>query len=238
MRGGVVALPPLMRTGRRDDGSWPAVILGVLALVAVVGGPAWTLSGGNPTGDWVVVSDVVDGDTIYVGRGVWRTKVRLKCVDTPETVDPRKPVECYGLKASEFTRQSLDGHWVHLDIDKTDQQDRYGRLLAYVFRLDGTLFNLALVRQGYARSTSFPCRYKPEFKEAEAEAQRDGRGLWNACEPMVRGSDPCEGTIIGNRRTHVYHLSDQRPYDIDVDNRVCFGSEAEATQQGYRRALR
>ena len=75
----------------------------------ISGSTLWTLSGGDPNGEWVLVTEVVDGDTIYVGRGWRSTKVRLIGVDTPETVHPEKPVEFFGPEASEFTKRQLDG---------------------------------------------------------------------------------------------------------------------------------
>ena len=97
-------------------------------------------------GAWVNVTSVVDGDTIYVDG---KTKVRLKCIDTPETVDTHKPdVECYGPEASAFTKEKLTGRRVRLEHDPVDSKvgykDRFGRELAYVYLEDQTLFNLEL----------------------------------------------------------------------------------------------
>jgi len=111
----------------------------------------WTFTGGDPGGEWVLVTSVTDGDTIGVGRG-WRyQKVRLIGVDTPETVHPEKPVEPFGPEASDFTERKLGGQRVHLEFEPANQYDRYDRLLAYVFLADGALFNAELVKQGYAR---------------------------------------------------------------------------------------
>src|SRR3990170_5824483 len=114
--------------------------LAVLALI-IAAGTLWTLSGGDPKGARVLVTDVVDGDTVHVGRGWRRTTVRLIGVDSPETVHPEKPVEFYGPEASEFTEKSLTRQWVRLEFETGDQIDVYGRLLAYVVLMDGTLFN-------------------------------------------------------------------------------------------------
>lgn len=153
-------------------------LLAILALL-ITAETLWTLSGGDPKGARVLVTSVVDGDTVYVGRGWRRTKVRLIGVDAPETVHPEKPIEFYGPEASEFTEKSLTGKQVHLEFEPGDQIDVYGRLLAYIFLKDGTLFNLELVRQGYARAyTRFPFRYQEEFRLAETEARNAGRGLW------------------------------------------------------------
>jgi endonuclease YncB( thermonuclease family) len=140
----------------------------------------WTLSGGNPRGEWVLVTYVFDGDTIGVGRG-WRyEKVRLIGVDTPETVHPQKPVEKFGPEASEFTKKRLKGRKVHLEFEPTNEYDHYGRLLAYVFLMDGTFFNAELIKQGYARVIApTPFRYYREFKRYEYEAKRAGLGIWS-----------------------------------------------------------
>jgi micrococcal nuclease len=133
-------------------------------------------------GPWVQVTKVVDGDTIHTGK----TKVRLKCVDTPETVDTHKPVQCYGPEASRFATQSLLGRRIRLEFDPKDakngHRDFFGRTLAYVYLEDGTLFNLEIVRQGYGRTMPrYPCSRKNEFRRVEAEAREANRGLWGVC---------------------------------------------------------
>ncbi|MGD0945850.1 MAG: thermonuclease family protein [Candidatus Binatia bacterium] len=176
--------------------------------------------------DWVQVTKVVDGDTIYVGK----RKVRLKCIDTPETVDTHKPVECFGPQASNFTTDSLMDKRVRLELDPVDSkqhnQDFFRRKLAYVFLEDGTFFNLELARQGYGRTMRYPCSHKDEFQRAEKEAREAGRGLWGECE--------CVGKIMGDMRTLVYHRPDQRRYDISPENRKCFDTEEEARAEGLR----
>src|SRR3989337_1271784 len=111
--------------------------------------PIYVFSGGSPYGKWVLVTQVVDGDTIRVGRGWRNTKVRLLGVDTPETVHPDKPVEFFGSEASEFTKKSLKGKKVHLEFEHLNQMDKYGRLLAYVYLSDGSLFNAELIKRRY-----------------------------------------------------------------------------------------
>ncbi len=111
----------------------------------------WIFTGGDPRGEWVLVTHVTDGDTIGVGRG-WRCQtVRLIGIDTPETAHPEKPVEFFGPDAPEFTKRQLEGEKVHLEFETSTQYDDYGRLLAYVFLMNGTLFNAELIKQGYAR---------------------------------------------------------------------------------------
>jgi micrococcal nuclease len=231
------------------------LILAITLLVLVMTGQEiWTRSGGSPKEGRVLVSDVVDGDTIHVGRGWRRTTVRLIGVDTPETVHPEKPVQFFGPEASEFTKRSLQGNWVRLEFEPLDRIDRYGRLLAYVFMEDGTFFNRELVHKGYARAyTRFDFRYKRDFLLAQQEARQARLGLWvkEGAEgsTSVRGegraierappSSPPEARIIGNVRSKVYHLPGQEGYaHISEKNRLYFGTEEEAIKAGYRRAKR
>jgi micrococcal nuclease len=197
------------------------------AIVIALGLPEWGW-GNRYTGEGdVLVTDVVDGDTIHVQMAEGRTTVRLKCIDTPETVHPHKPVQPYGPEASAFTKESLTGKWVHLEFDSRDLIDRYGRTLAYVFLDEGTFFNEELVRLGLARTTHYPCRYRHDVEVAEAEARRTCRGLWSLTKPCL---------IVGNSDSKVYHLPDQEKYRIADANRVCFATEEEATNAGYRRS--
>jgi micrococcal nuclease len=142
----------------------------------------WTLTGGNPRGESVLVSYITDGDTIGVGRG-WRYQtVRLIGVDTPEVVHPKKPVESFGPEASAFTKRKLQGQRVRLEFESSPTQyDRYDRLLAYVVLADGTLFNAELIKQGYARVIApSPFHYYEEFKSYERGAKDAGLGIWSS----------------------------------------------------------
>ena len=118
---------------------------------------------------------VVDGDTIILDG---RERVRLVGVDTPETKDPRKPVQYFGKEASLFTERLVEGRRVRLEYDHT-RRDRYGRTLAYVFLENGTFVNLEIVRQGYGHAyTKYPFRRMDEFRRAETTAREAGKGLW------------------------------------------------------------
>jgi len=126
---------------------------------------------------------VVDGDTLDVTRGGQRERVRLLGVDTPETVDPHRPVGCYGPEASAFTHRQLQGRDVRLRFDR-QRRDRYGRLLAYV-EVDGHRFNDDLLAGGYARLLVIPPngRHARTMLDEELEARSARRGLWGACSP-------------------------------------------------------
>lgn len=131
------------------------------------------------------VTGVSDGDTITVSRAGFSDIVRLIGVDTPETKDPRKPVQCFGQASANYTKQILLGKDVRLEAEPADDnRDKYGRLLRYVyFAENGTLFNAQLIREGYAFAyTVFPYGKMDEFRRLEAEARTDNRGLWGGCQ--------------------------------------------------------
>ena len=122
---------------------------------------------------------VVDGDTIRIGD----ERIRLIGVDTPESVKPGTPVECFAKRASAFTRRFVLGKRVRLELD-VEERDRYGRLLAYVRRADDKAFlNAALVREGYASVLTVPpnVKYAERFLALQRRARAEGRGLWGAC---------------------------------------------------------
>jgi micrococcal nuclease len=142
---------------------------------------AQPLGEGIPDGEGTTVEDVVDGDTIVVSGG---TRIRLIGVDTPETKDPRKPVQCFGVEASAYTSSLLaSGTPVRLVYD-VERLDRYGRTLAYVYReSDGLFVNAALAAGGYAVVATYPpnVAHTEEFITLARQAREAGRGLWSAC---------------------------------------------------------
>ncbi len=127
----------------------------------------------------------VDGDTIVVRiDGMTEdAKVRLLGIDTPESVDPRKPVQCFAKEASKYTASMIEGKRIRLDADpKADEVDKYGRLLRNIILADGTDLNAELVRDGYAYAyLSFPldARRKAELTRLQEEAKTAERGLWS-----------------------------------------------------------
>jgi micrococcal nuclease len=130
------------------------------------------------------VIDVIDGDTIDVRLGYKRQRIRLLGIDTPETKDPRKPVQCFGHEASEHTSQLLPvGTIVRLEHD-LEEHDIYNRLLAYVWRAsDGLFINLDLVTGGFADILSIApnTAHADEFRAAMVAAKAAPRGLWQTC---------------------------------------------------------
>jgi len=130
------------------------------------------------------VISVVDGDTFQVNMNGKIETVRVLGIDTPETVDPKQPVGCYGKQASQYADHLLYQKLVRLETDTSqDDRDVYGRLLRYVWLEDGTFFNEKMLREGYAREYTFihPYYYQTEFTKIAQEAQTAKRGLWGAC---------------------------------------------------------
>lgn len=129
---------------------------------------------------------VIDGDTIKVLINNKEETVRLIGIDTPEVVDPRKPVQCFGIEASNKAKEILNGRSVILESDSTQgERDKYGRLLRYVF-LDKENFNKIMISEGFAHEYTYKdnqYKYRNEFINSEKEARENKRGLWadNAC---------------------------------------------------------
>lgn len=142
-------------------------------------------TGGNP--DTFEVVRVVDGDTIVVAINGREERLRYIGIDTPESVQPNTPVECYGREASEENRRLVEGKRVELERDVSDR-DRFDRLLRYVYVVeDGEriFVNQALVANGFAFASTFPpdVKYEVQLRTAQRSARDAGRGLWSACTP-------------------------------------------------------
>ena len=149
-------------------------------LGSIVGG--WWLGGAAPAVLSATVAHVVDGDTIVAAFGDGHTEtVRVLGVDTPETVDPRKPVQCFGPEASAYAKRRLTGRRVRLELD-VERRDRYGRLLAYVI-VDGHRYEDELLRRGLARVLIIAPNgaHARTMLSIELEARRARRGVWGAC---------------------------------------------------------
>jgi micrococcal nuclease len=160
---------------------WIGSALLLIAVALVVLRPWERTPGEGPAKSAAQVVRVVDGDTIEARIEGEVEDVRLIGVDTPETVKPDTPVQCFGPRASRFTKQRLEGRRVRL-VFGVERRDVYGRLLAYVY-LGDRFFNPILVRRGLARSLTIPPndRFAARFRRLELAAARTGRGLWGAC---------------------------------------------------------
>jgi micrococcal nuclease len=165
---------------------WRLLLAALVALAAVAGARDAVLGGGDAAGGAAGegrVVRVVDGDTIHVQLGATREKVRYIGVDTPETKHPVKGVQCYGRAASARNARLVAGERVRL-VGDAEARDRYGRLLAYVYRArDGAFVNAELVRGGFARPLTIPpnVRHAARLADLAREARAKGLGLWGAC---------------------------------------------------------
>lgn len=132
------------------------------------------------------VIEVVDGDTVKVKTEDREETVRYIGVDTPESVKPDTPVQCYAKRASSFNRRLVAGKRVMLVLGR-EQLDRYGRLLAYVYlgrdNRRRTMVNAELVRRGFAKTLTIEpnTRFAAAFSKLQASAKRHNLGLWRAC---------------------------------------------------------
>ena len=157
---------------------------GVLAIVLAVAASSCAATpdvGPSGGAGGSLVTRVVDGDTAHIEIDGRDTDVRFIGIDTPESVKPDSPIECFGPEASAYTERRLEGERVRLEFD-VEREDRFGRTLAYVW-IGDELFNETLVREGYALVTTFPpnVTYVDRFVAAQRAARSDGLGLWGAC---------------------------------------------------------
>jgi micrococcal nuclease len=167
----------------RGGGRGSALLILLAAVVLLRPWDSWAnfWSDPQPLNVRVFVTRVVDGDTVEVQIGGREEDVRYIGVDTPETVKPEEPVQCFGPEASDFNHRLVEQQWVRLVFDE-ERRDVYGRLLAYVY-LEDRFVNAELVRRGLARTLTIPPndRYAKRFKRLQIAAARAGRGLWGAC---------------------------------------------------------
>jgi len=173
-----------------------------------------------------IVTSVVDGDTVDVvdDSGGGRVRVRVLGIDTPETKDPRKPVQCWGPEASAFAERVLLAQRVSLYADPTQStRDRYGRLLAYIVLPDGhTNYSVAAAAAGAARSYVYgghPVSLWATIAAAEQNAQATRLGLWGP---------PCNGAAVGNSPA-----ADVSPPETTAADPVYFSSCAAARAAGH-----
>lgn len=142
----------------------------------------------SPTSQKVIykVIKVIDGDTIVVDLNGKDETIRIIGIDTPELVDPRKPVQCFAKEASDKAKSILTDQFVFLEADPTqDERDKYDRSLRYVFLKNSADYGKMMIEEGYAHEYTYqvPYKFQKEYKEAEKQAREAKRGLWadNAC---------------------------------------------------------
>jgi micrococcal nuclease len=175
----------LSRGGAPGFGAIALLLVGVALLVfdAGGGGPSGNADGAGPQEREAAgtITRVVDGDTVEVELASGSYDVRYIGIDTPESVTPGEPVECFGKRASAANARLVEGERVRLVFD-SERRDRYGRLLAYVYA--GEVFvNAELVRGGLARTLEIApnTAHAGLFDRLEQGAANAGRGLWGAC---------------------------------------------------------
>jgi len=224
--------------------------------------PKETLTDKQSQYQFYAVSSVVDGDTVKINVDGKVQTYRLIGMDTPETVDPRKEVQCFGVEASNKAKELLSGKKVRIETDPTQGvTDKYNRLLAYIHLENGLFFNKHMIEQGYAHEYTYdiPYKYQVEFKKAQKDAQENKAGLWSpdTCngdtvstkEPInVDKADttptPTSCNIKGNissTKEKIYHMVGCGSYNKTVIDETkgekMFCSEKEAIDAGWRKAL-
>ena len=155
----------------------------------------------TPQYTYFSVVSVVDGDTIKIDLNGTTITLRLIGIDTPETVDPRKTVQCFGAEASNKAKELLSGRKVRIEKDSTQGElDKYERLLAYVYRQDGLFYNEYMVKQGYAHEYTYdtPYKYQAQFKADEKYARENQLGLWS---PNTCNGDTTSEATSSNQTT-------------------------------------
>ena len=172
---------PFRTVNRQSIGS-----VALLVAIALILLRPWEGEGdldAGPRAARAYVTRAVDGDTIEARIGGQLEDVRYIGVDTPETVKPGTPVQCFGHRASDFDRRLVEHERVRL-VFGVERRDVYGRLLAYVY-IGHRFVNAELVHRGLARTLSIPPNtlHRALFRRLELRAARAGRGLWGACEP-------------------------------------------------------
>lgn len=150
--------------------------------------PVFQNDGGIPGDTFFIVTTVTDGDTLHVDMNGVDEKVRLLGINTPESVDPRRSVECYGKEASVRMKELAYKKSVRFETDATQStRDAYGRILAYVYLEDGQMLNRKMIAEGYAYEYTYlePYKYRSEFRSLQNLAKASKRGLW--------ADDTCHG---------------------------------------------
>ena len=204
------------------------------------------------------VVEVIDGDTFKVQYGEEVKSVRLIGVNTPETVDSRTGVECYGKEASDYLKNKINGKDIYLAKDSSqDNQDKYGRLLRYAM-IDGIELGVDLIANGYAREYTYDDDYFyiDTYHTAEESAKTNKLGIWSdkcqdnnqaqstdsSSENVSVEKQNCviKGNISNYGGTKIYHVPGQKYYEsTQIDESAgerWFCTEAEAQAAGWRKS--
>ncbi len=179
------------------------------------------------------VLGVVDGDTVKLEIEGKSETVRLIGINTPETVDPRKPVECFGKEASNKAKEILLGKTVAFEQDPSqDKRDKYSRLLGYIILLNGVNYNKTMIEQGYAYEYTYDLAYKyqAEFKQAQASAQKNKLGLWadNTCSTGTVSTKKTETVVAPVTTTQTIETKSNYTCSANKYNCTDFSTHKEA----------
>lgn len=195
------------------------------------------------------VISVTDGDTIKVSIDGETETLRLIGLNTPETVDPRKCVQCFAIEASDKAKEILTDKDVMLEADDTQgERDKYGRLLRYVFLEDGTFYNKYMIEEGYAHEYTYqsnPYKYQADFQTAEKNAREQNKGLWSSdtCNgDTTKPADPQSCGIKDNpdepqvkkSTSEICHEKGISPYYINTKNYTPYDTIKDCLDSGGR----
>ncbi|MEI8361074.1 MAG: thermonuclease family protein [bacterium] len=200
--------------------------------------------------DYYYVTRVVDGDTIDVKIMNKIERVRFLGINAPESVAPKRPIECYGLESSLKLKNSLTNKLVRLESDQSQgDRDKFGRLLRYVFDETGKNYNLELVKTGAAFEFTYkkPYKYQKQFRQAQIVAQNSQSGLWasSTCAKQygykkIQGVCTIKGNISSDHQRYYFlpSCSDYKKITINIrTGEKYFCSEKEAIQNGFKKSL-
>lgn len=171
---------------------------------------------------------VVDGDTVVLSIDNKPITVRLIGVDTPETVNPKKPVQFFGKEASAYLRKLLTGKKVFIEREPgPSDKDKYGRDLAYLYTDDGLLVNKEIIKQGYGFAyVKYPFSKMEDFRKAQTEAREAEAGLWNPnVKHEVRVRAPSNYIVYVTPKGKSYH-EESCKFNTSKSERLTLGSAA------------
>jgi micrococcal nuclease len=178
--------------------------------------------------EWVTVRWVADGDTIILKDG---RHVRYIGIDTPEVAHENRRAEPMGEAAKAYNRELVSGWRIRLEKDR-EKKDRYGRILAYVYREDGLFVNAELLQDGLAHVLHrFPNTAKAgELLAAQRKAMEQGRGIWR----RIRKDEQPDHAYLGNRRSKRFHVYDcPQGRRMSAKNRIRLKNQWTAFWKGY-----
>ena len=161
----------------------PSLSIRVVIILGLLLTACNTPSQGASTNEYRVL-EVVDGDTLVIDFAGQKETVRLLGIDTPETVDPNRPVQCFGAEASEFLSALLPAGTIVTAVRDVEPRDRFGRLLVYLLRAeDGTFVNAELLRGGFGDLAIYDpnVAFRSELEHAFTTARTANAGLWQKC---------------------------------------------------------